>query len=345
MSSCPPCRCSSMLCASAGGCFSAGARLGAGVCWVSDGWCSQEGQVGPDPVLYAPIFPQSYRCDCDPGWSGTNCDINNNECESNPCMNGGTCKDMTSGYICTCREGFSGKGAARDAGLSPPTLGPGWELWVGVPMMLDGLEASLWAWWRPQVWLGDVAVQPAWGPLAEFGHPWLELRAGGSSRAMGGPLRLSPHAHCYPQPPPTSTPPSQPLLSIFLNTGPNCQTNINECASNPCLNQGTCIDDVAGYTCNCLLPYTGEGEHPVPPRPLPELCGAAASGVTANRSLCMCNEPSTKRRGFPCTALPWGSPQPWLHLPVPRRSWRKFGGALGNGQPELPPPSSSSSSS
>jgi hypothetical protein len=39
--------------------------------------------------------------------------------------------------------------------------------------------------------------------------------------------------------------------------GPSCQTNINECASNPCLNQGTCIDDVAGYKCICVLPYTG----------------------------------------------------------------------------------------
>ena len=52
----------------------------------------------------------------------------------------------------------------------------------------------------------------------------------------------------------TATPTAFPL-----SPGPNCQTNINECASNPCLNQGTCIDDVAGYKCNCLLPYTGMG--------------------------------------------------------------------------------------
>lgn len=44
----------------------------------------------------------------------------------------------------------------------------------------------------------------------------------------------------------------------FSPTGYNCQVNINECASNPCLNQGTCFDDISGYTCHCALPYTGE---------------------------------------------------------------------------------------
>lgn len=40
-------------------------------------------------------------------------------------------------------------------------------------------------------------------------------------------------------------------------TGMNCEKNIDECISNPCLNQGTCIDGVNGYTCQCTLPFTG----------------------------------------------------------------------------------------
>jgi len=35
-------------------------------------------------------------------------------------------------------------------------------------------------------------------------------------------------------------------------------TDINECASNPCLNGGTCIDVVNGFTCTCGVGYTGQ---------------------------------------------------------------------------------------
>jgi hypothetical protein len=34
--------------------------------------------------------------------------IDVNECLSNPCTNGGTCKDNVNGYTCTCAPGYNG---------------------------------------------------------------------------------------------------------------------------------------------------------------------------------------------------------------------------------------------
>ena len=34
--------------------------------------------------------------------------IDIDECESNPCQNGGTCVDAVGGYSCTCIAGFKG---------------------------------------------------------------------------------------------------------------------------------------------------------------------------------------------------------------------------------------------
>lgn len=39
--------------------------------------------------------------------------------------------------------------------------------------------------------------------------------------------------------------------------GVNCETNIDDCANNPCQNGGTCNDGVNGYTCECVDSYSG----------------------------------------------------------------------------------------
>ena len=40
-------------------------------------------------------------------------------------------------------------------------------------------------------------------------------------------------------------------------TGKNCQTDIDECGSTPCLNGGTCRDLVASYECTCKKGWEG----------------------------------------------------------------------------------------
>ena len=52
----------------------------------------------------------------------------------------------------------------------------------------------------------------------------------------------------------------EPTASGLPPPGPNCEINLDDCASNPC-DSGTCLDKIDGYECVCAPGYTGE-----PPR-------------------------------------------------------------------------------
>jgi len=41
-------------------------------------------------------------------------------------------------------------------------------------------------------------------------------------------------------------------------TDKNCSTNIDECVSNPCKNNGTCSDLVNDYSCQCVDGFTSK---------------------------------------------------------------------------------------
>ena len=48
-------------------------------------------------------------CTCDPGWSGTYCDQDYNNCTSSPCEHGGTCEDLAGfAYTCICPPLYTG---------------------------------------------------------------------------------------------------------------------------------------------------------------------------------------------------------------------------------------------
>ena len=53
---------------------------------------------------------------------------------------------------------------------------------------------------------------------------------------------------------------SEYLMACLCNRGyhgPACGNNIDECLSNPCQNDGVCMDGVAMYMCTCTQEYIG----------------------------------------------------------------------------------------
>ena len=49
-----------------------------------------------------------YNCTCPAGYSGSHCEEDVNECVDTPCENGATCVNLPGTYNCSCASGYEG---------------------------------------------------------------------------------------------------------------------------------------------------------------------------------------------------------------------------------------------
>jgi len=47
-------------------------------------------------------------CECDAGYEGDSCETNIDDCDPDPCLNGGICTDGVDSYSCECVDGYTG---------------------------------------------------------------------------------------------------------------------------------------------------------------------------------------------------------------------------------------------
>lgn len=194
-----------------------------------------------------------FHCTCPPGFTGPTCDENIDDCRSNPCKNGGICTDSLNSYTCRCPTGFSGPNCEvniDDCANSPCKHGG---------TCVDGINTFLCM--CPIGFTGILCQNPVNECLSSpcmFGGTCIDLLGEAvkanihNNSSMLTHIRAQLHAQeldGYQRGYQCQCPPG--------TTGTRCQTNLDDCWSSPCLNNGTCTDLVNGYRCTCLPGFTG----------------------------------------------------------------------------------------
>uniref|UniRef100_W5KLW4 Protein jagged-2 n=1 Tax=Astyanax mexicanus TaxID=7994 RepID=W5KLW4_ASTMX len=222
-----------------------------------------------------------YHCACYPGWTGQSCNINIQTCYGQ-CQNGGTCKDGRHGYVCQCLPGFVGRHCeVQQSGCASAPCQNGGQCRATRAgyecQCLPGYTGT-----TCQVHVDPCTPNPCQNKAqchalqGDFycacadeyeGKTCVQLRdhckisacrvidsctiAVASNSTKEGVWHISssvcgPHGRCISLSGANFTCACQPGF-----TGSYCHENINDCASSPCRNGGTCLDGIGSFKCLC----------------------------------------------------------------------------------------------
>ncbi|CAM1306300.1 Uncharacterised protein g4314 [Pycnogonum litorale] len=143
-----------------------------------------------------------FQCLCTSGYQGKLCEERVNECTLNPCLNNGTCESGTDSYRCLCKTGYTGENCETDIGVCN-TTSPN-----------DGNNIN-------------QTTLPA-------------VRCINGGKCVDGP-GLQYYCIC-----------------VDGFEGEHCEDEIDECRNHPCQNGGICYDLLNDFRCHCSFEWTGK---------------------------------------------------------------------------------------
>ena len=252
-------------------------------------------------ILLSPHVEVGYECDCVPGTSGSRCEINFDDCYSNPCLFGAQCEDEVNGFRCRCPEGTSGDDCSfnpDECTLNPCLNGATCINGFGhyVCECLPGYYGNecQYHYFRLSTVCASSPCQNG-GVCSSGRNSFTCLCPEGftgkfceeTSAARGGCISNPCHngSTC------TDTPQGAVCTCSVGFTGPKCRWPLNNCELHPCENGGTCDPGLYGsYQCICAPGFTGTNcSSLVPPcTALPCQNGGRCSNNADNTYSCEC---------------------------------------------------------
>uniref|UniRef100_H3DGV7 Delta-like protein n=1 Tax=Tetraodon nigroviridis TaxID=99883 RepID=H3DGV7_TETNG len=164
-----------------------------------------------------------YQCICADGWEGDHCQLNIDDCSTSPCYNGGTCRDLVTDFFCECKNGWKGKTChSRESQCDEATCNNGGTCY-------DEGDAF------------QCKCSPGW---------------------EGTTCNIAKNSSCLPNPCEnggTCVVAGESFTCVCKEgwEGPTCTQNTNDCSPHPCYNSGTCVDGENWYRCECAPGFAG----------------------------------------------------------------------------------------
>uniref|UniRef100_A0A8C7WP38 Protein eyes shut homolog n=1 Tax=Oryzias sinensis TaxID=183150 RepID=A0A8C7WP38_9TELE len=204
-------------------------------------------------------FPLGFRCLCRRGFSGPRCEINVDECSSNPCFHG-FCYDVVDGFHCLCSPGYAGPRCEEDIDDCLSNLCTSNS---ACKDLHEGYECVCHSGWEGadcQQEIDECLSQPC------------------KNNATCTDLLNNYRCFCLPG-----------------WTGVDCAEDVKECDSGPCLNGAQCQEsDTPGeFSCACPPFFTGhlcdQSYDPCDPLHNPCLHGSTCLTRSNGTASCRCS--------------------------------------------------------